>query len=320
MNSATGSVLDRELIELQRQVHQFCALATRRFTSTCGRFNAVVAGIHSMSACLDELDPRFPEPSALHSVIAPAVVLQGTSPFVRRLHEWPRGYPGDFETIEYILEGRNRAPVDSIAFDLERYVLNSAPACQHRNKVQLQAARIEQLCRATSKPRILVLAAGSAADLVQALPALVACGASVTINDADPAAIELCRRRLQAISAHATYIVGNALVITSRLAAGGPYDLIVAGGLFDYLPAAYVRRLVSRLSSCLARSGSLYFSNIAAGNPYRSWMRYFGNWTLIERTEQEVRDLALMVGNGAVVSIDRDITGLSLLVDSRRTQ
>ena len=40
---------------------------------------------------------------------APARLIHGKSPFIRRAQIWPRGYPGDFETIEYLVHPINRA-------------------------------------------------------------------------------------------------------------------------------------------------------------------------------------------------------------------
>src|SRR5437588_819468 len=35
--------------------------------------------------------------------IVPSRQVLATSPFIRRCQEWPRGYAGDFETVEYMM-------------------------------------------------------------------------------------------------------------------------------------------------------------------------------------------------------------------------
>ena len=47
------------------------------------------------------------------------------SPFVRRLQTWPRGYPGDFETVEYIMNAENRAEPGTLDYWLEQHTLTS---------------------------------------------------------------------------------------------------------------------------------------------------------------------------------------------------
>lgn len=43
------------------------------------------------------------------SSIDKAWYLHSRSPFISRLQSWPRGYPGDFETIESLVQQINRA-------------------------------------------------------------------------------------------------------------------------------------------------------------------------------------------------------------------
>lgn len=65
--------------------------------------------------------PRPPLVAALEEVRA----LHATSPFIRRLQTWPRGYPGDFETIEYICRRSNQADPLGIGYELEQLALDS---------------------------------------------------------------------------------------------------------------------------------------------------------------------------------------------------
>ena len=92
---------------------------------------------------------------------------------------------GDFETVEYICSGINRAPIGTIEHCCEQYALTRGIAQQHRNKVQLQAARIVETM--TAKPRasrILSLACGSCPDL-RAIPNLADIAGEIWLNDAD---------------------------------------------------------------------------------------------------------------------------------------
>jgi hypothetical protein len=78
------------------------------------------------------------------------------------------------------------------------------------------------------------------------------------------------------------------------------FDLVMAGGLFDYLPRRAAR-------------SSLPTSH---GNPYRPLIEYFGNWTLIERTEDEIVDYCVQAGvKRKAIHVTREATGLTLIIE-----
>lgn len=52
---------------------------------------------------------------------------------------------------------------------------------------------------------------------------------------------------------------------------------------------------------------------MAAGNPFRVWLEYLANWTLIERSDSDIRRLCADAGLGPP-AIERDSTGLALLI------
>jgi extracellular factor (EF) 3-hydroxypalmitic acid methyl ester biosynthesis protein len=210
----------------------FARLTRSQFASDAAMFNAVVEGTHRLMRWIETLEARGVERARIQRAIAPAVAAIAGSPFVARLHAWPRGYPGDFKTIEYLCDGINRAKAGTLGFFSESYYLNSAPACQHRNKLQAQAARISALIGRKPDASILVLAAGGRRDLLQALPGLEASRARLVVNDLEPDAVHLCRQRLARLGDRVTLVPGDALAI-GRFRALGPFDLIVAGGLFD---------------------------------------------------------------------------------------
>lgn len=319
--SDTGVICgtDTELRRIESNVESFCRLQARAFRTPAARFNTVVSMMHRLCADLDELESQGIARALLSEVVRPAVELQSQSPFIRRLQTQPRGYPGDFETIECILCAQNNAPSDTLAHCFEQYALNAAPAYQHRNKIHAQASLLREVCSKKKTPRILVLAAGGGADLKLVLRELQASNATLVVNDIDPEAIRLCQVRLAALGERVTYRLGNALLLIREFAKLGPFDLITAGGLFDYVPQERLQRFLRRLLQCLdPQSGCFFFTNIASGNPYRTWMRYFANWELFERTEEDVRQLFPADDPTARLEITRDVSGLSLMVAWRR--
>jgi len=257
----------------------------------------------------------------VHQLAAVARETAALSPFVRRLQECPRGYAGDFETIEYILRQEVRAPPATAAYWIELHSLTSAIVQQHRNKVFAQAQKIAaQAVRSDRRGRILVLAAGSSPDIWLALPLLQNSEVSITVVDSDPDAIEYSRRRLASLHGKLRFIPENVLKVGPMLQSLGPFDLVLAGGLLDYLPtrhaAALIRTVVCEL---LAPDGRFFFTNMTSPNPYRGWMRHVANWRIFERSPDDMRSLvANACGEPVRVDIEADGTGLALFIECSR--
>src|SRR5262249_14505296 len=87
----------------------FARLGEREGGDQTEQYHRVVSAMHALCARIAQCEQEGWAPEEILAQIAPARKLHGRSPFVSRLQSWPRGYPGDFETIEYLCEGRNRA-------------------------------------------------------------------------------------------------------------------------------------------------------------------------------------------------------------------
>jgi SAM-dependent methyltransferase len=243
------------------------------------------------------------------------------SPFIARLQTWPRGYPGDFETVEYLIESANRAERQTVAYWIESYCLNTAVAQQHRNKVRWQAEQIEAAIdngvRAGKPANILIIACGSSPDLKLCLPAITDKPFQVVLNDSDRGALELSSERLISLGERVTTVHGNVIRKINALASHGPYDLVLAGGLFDYLKDQHATFLIeAMLTKLLGPNGRIAFTNIARPNPYKYWMEYCTDWFLIERTEEDLRALINRTeADFSSVSITQDLTDLVYKVE-----
>jgi hypothetical protein len=259
----------------------------------------------------------------IRAEIAPVRAIQRSSPFVCRLQDWPRGYPGDFETIEYICGQRNEAQVGTIGWYIEAMTLNTTIAQQHRNKVFRQAALLAELVTRKPDSRILVVACGGVPDVRQVLPLLERSTCQLVLNDMDADALTYCRQRLISLGDRVEYVHGNALRRARRLADSGPFELILCGGLCDYLTDGWMTFLLQRLMCCLSNTetgpGRLFFTNIRVGNPYRPWMEYFADWRLIERSQADLQAILHDVGLASPhISILPDPSGLTWFVEAAR--
>jgi ubiquinone/menaquinone biosynthesis C-methylase UbiE len=274
-------------------------------------FHRVVTLVHDICAALVDAEAAGCTRHELREAARTARDIHSVSPFVRRLQEWPRGYPGDFETIEWLCRATNEAPEGTLASALERYALTSAIAQQHRNKVLFQADCIRDTMRRTPRCRVLSLACGSSPD-IRSIAAMVPPEASFVLCDGDPAALDFSRRHLERLGSQCHFVQGMVPRVLGRAAAHGPFDLVYAGGLFDYLPDRLATRTLAIARRSLTVGGRLVFTNIATGNPFRVWLEYLANWTLIERSEDDLRRLCAGAGL-APPRIEREATGLALL-------
>jgi extracellular factor (EF) 3-hydroxypalmitic acid methyl ester biosynthesis protein len=307
--------------QLRRHVHEFMTLDDEPLREE-ELYHRLLAIVHQLCAAILACENAAMSRDEIIEVLEPVRRVHARSPFVERLQKWPRGYPGDFETVEYLIGGAasNRAE-DRIARSCEAYALSRSIAQQHRNKIQHQASRLMRtMLMNPGRTRIVSIACGSCPDLRLILDHLPPLAGELWLNDIDDDALAFSRKALQPIAEHCHFRQGDALTFARRLPRGA-YDLVLAGGLVDYLNERVTTLLIQLAVRALAPGGVFYFTNIAAGNPYRPLIEYFGNWKLIERTEEDIYRYCENAGVGrGNVTIRRDETGLALLIEVTKLQ
>ena len=217
---------------LRATVRSFVSSASRLRVTEPGANLAFGAMYYGLGAEIARAEHAGLTREQIREMVAPVREIFARSPFVRRAQAWPRGYPGDFETIEQLVAQANRAPEGTLAWLIESYCLGSPFAQQHRNKVAHQAALItDAILRPGPAPRVAIIAAGAAPDLRLVPPQLVRHGCRFVLNDYDPAALDLAKDLLGPVARCCAFIPGNVLRAITALAAQGPYDLVLAGAV-----------------------------------------------------------------------------------------
>ena len=69
----------------------------------------------------------------------------------------------------------------------------------------------------------------------------------------------------------------------------------------------------------LTRKGKILWTNINVDNPYRCWIEYLGDWTLIERSQEYCRDLCVEASiPNEKIGISLEETGLTNIIEIQR--
>ena len=308
-------------LELQRSVAAFVALEDAG-CEIGSLYQRVAVCIQRMLTAIRKCEAAGMEPLEIRNQLMPARILHHRSPFVARAQDWPRGYQGDFETIEYLCNGLNHVDVeDFVGYCIEEFTLNSSISQQHRNKVRLQADVILKCCQSKKASRVLSLGCGGARDLRMITSLLENSEAEFVLCDSDSDALEFARLHLGSLADKSRFVHGKVPRVVNRLKSFGKFDLVVAGGLFDYLPDRWIELMLAEIwEHLLNQNGQLFFTNIAFNNPYRVWMEYLADWSLIERSEEDIERLCRNAGiDDGAISITRDETDLALITSVRKS-
>lgn len=304
-----AATLQSELTSLETRVASFLSFFNAMPESASAAMHGTLTQMHALCCELSSIPSHHWKSAQVKNVLKPAIELQSRSRFIKRLQEWPRGYPGDFETVELLVSGSPVPSSNSAAEWINWYALNTAIAQQHRNKIAWQ----HRLMSIAGGQRILSAGCGGGADFAIGLERFQ--NTHVALLDIDRDALELAEKRL---SPHAKVypICGDVRRGVRKAQQHGPFDLVVCGGLFDYLDDRTISFLLLELSRrALPLGGMIAFTNIAELNPFQCWMEAIADWNLIHRSEEDIFRIAETAGcDRSKIAIERDGTGLTHLV------
>ncbi len=291
-----------EALEDLRMAVQRFMHTSRHPDTTYKYYNHLIGDLYSVLSRVHGMEDAGFSRASIIAELEEVRALHSLSPFIARCQEWPNGYQGDYETIEYLVSQKNMSPAGTAQYWLEEYALGSVISQQHRNKISAQAAEIlEQAIIGMQQgktQRILIIACGGCSDIYRIRHILATMPISIVLNDIDEAAINYSLSRLNPILGNKIHVVhGNILLKLRRLAKLGPFDLVLTGGLYDYLTDAQAAKLTRfSMEHLLSKDGVFLFTNLGVGNPLRAWIEYTANWYMNYRTEESIDQILIAQG------------------------
>lgn len=210
-----------------------------------------------------------------------------------RFYSKPRGYAGDYLTIEFIYKntptgsGRLGPLVDSM-------FLNTPSAVAVRNRRGLMGGEISRVLEnATGTARVMSLACGPAREVFDVFEQI---GdperMQATLVDIDDEALELvARRRDEAgLESQITLVSGNLIYLAMgrQKLDVPPQDFIYSIGLIDYFNDRFVIKLLNWIHSRLKPGGKVMLGNFHPRNRTKGLMDHVMDWKLIHRTEEDM--------------------------------
>jgi len=255
------------------------------------KFNELCHGLSRLTREIENKEILDEAEIILRREFAPYIHL---TQMARRALAKPRGYAGDFLTINMMYEdcAGGVPPLGPVIDDL----FLKRPCCRAvQNRRGLLAEEIGlALARNDGSARVTSLACGPAAEVFDAfrggLPKL-----KVTLIDIDFQALAFVAerrekagltKRMRLEHANLVYLATGRQVIDIN-----DQHLVYSSGLIDYFADQFVIALLDWIHNCLAPGGKVVLGNFHPRNPDRALMELVLDWKLIHRSEEDMHRL-----------------------------
>lgn len=214
-----------------------------------------------------------------------------------RFYSKPRGYAGDFLTIEMIYRD-TAAGSGRIGPLIDRCFLDLPATSAVRNRRPLLAGEIGQTlsARGGEPARVTSLACGPAEEIFDAYASMPDPSKLLTtLIDIDLQALAFVgdkRDRLK-LKRHMTLVNANLVYLARgrQQVALQDQDLVYSVGLIDYFADSFVVALLGYVFDILRPGGKVILGNFHPRNPSRAVLDHVLDWRLIHRTEEDMHRL-----------------------------
>jgi CRP-like cAMP-binding protein/SAM-dependent methyltransferase len=243
----------------------------------------------------------------------------------RNAERWfskPRGYAGDFMTLEMLYQNVPRG-TSRVGPMVDRAFLAAPFARALRGRRPAFAAALaENLAASPAEPFLVTsLACGPGTELFDALATAEDAGRlKATMVDFDPQALTTVaeKRDRAKLQGQIDLVPVNPVYLAlGRAALEIPeQDLIYATGLVDYFSDDLLGKLLNLVYGLLKPGGKLVLGAIHASNPAKAFMDHVLEWRLIHRTEEDLnRLLGASDFESPCTAIRYDESGVGMLAE-----
>ena len=270
------------------------------------------------------------DPRVLHAaksytttVLTPLLL---SAPMIDRSYHKPLGYPGDYQVMLYYYADAFEGET-AFAKAFHRLFVQhplSAGVCTRKDYVvdcmERELARHEQRRTPDSTFAVTSLGCGPALEVSAFIESRKTWQGQIhwRLIDQEPRTLEVAytgaQRALASVSSRGTVeclnlAFGQLLRSPQLLTRGGEQHFIYSTGLFDYLNTKTSQQLLRALYDCLAPGGEMLIGNAKGPNNYFFCPEFVLDWTLIYRTQEEMRELASVLPGDARVEVDLEPGG-----------
>lgn len=168
-------------------------------------------------------------------------------------------------------------------------------------------------------PRILSIAGGYHSDLNR-IQKWLTNGPSFTLFDHDHDALTRSKALLSDIRSSCEFIQGNILRIDREFRDSKPYDLVILGGLFDYIKDTTMSDILTFIWSKLIKDGGvIFFTNSLQKKTPGPFTEQMDDWAAIERNDEALMELCVSAGiPEQAINIAQDGSNRTIIVDSQQ--
>ncbi len=257
------------------------------------RFQEFVAFMNKEIGDAASLSPQMKEEfgSRLQQELLPYLFLTANG---ERLYSKPRGYAGDFLSIEQIY-GDTSGGFGRLGALLDRCVLDCPSGIAVRNRRGLLAREIRKTLttQVNGPAQVTSLASGPAREFFDVFVELQNPKELVAnLVDMDLQALAFVADKRDKLKLRRQMSLHNENLIYLALGRKslvlGAQDLVYSVGLIDYFDDEMVVNLLNWIHRALAPGGRVILGNFHPNNPTKAFMDHVLEWKLIHRTEEDM--------------------------------
>jgi hypothetical protein len=215
------------------------------------------------------------------------------SVIVKRAHDKPRGYPGDYETLELVYE--NKTISEGIGFCIDKYMLNDDYIIAVRNRKDMMKEILSNYVKKVNSQllNILNVGCGSCREIRELFQHGFNTDKDLIFNfiDQDEEALNFCRGKIKGIPGKFIFMKEGIVNLPrhekyKKILNG--QDMIYSIGVADYLPDMVLAALIEFCFGLLNPKGKIIIAHKNITEYRASAPDWFCDWHFFPRNKEKL--------------------------------